>query len=64
MFEFVFTQLTKANTQSRNKFDSSMIFTIKNVIEGWPDKFQYIDFNSTVENWLNCHIHPVLDSIN
>ena len=50
MFEFVFTQLTKANTQSCNKFDSSMIFTIKNVIEGWPDKFQYIDFNSTVEN--------------
>ena len=49
MFEFVFTQMTKFNTQSCNKFDSSMIFTIKNIIEGWPDNFQdiAIAFKST-----------------
>ena len=42
MFEFVFTQMTKTNMQSCNKFDFSMIFTIKNVIGGWPDKFQIL----------------------
>ena len=44
MFEFVFTQVTKANTQSCNKFDSSVIFTIKNTFGGRPDKFQDIIF--------------------
>ena len=44
MFEFVPPQITKANTQSCNEFDSSMVFTIKNTIEGWPDKFQDIAF--------------------
>ena len=33
--------------QSYNKFDSSMIFTIKNIIGGWPNKFQDIVFKST-----------------
>ena len=47
MFEFVFPQMTKANTQSSNKFDSSIIFTIKNIIEGWPDKFKDIVFKCT-----------------
>ena len=42
MFEFVFTQMTKTNMQSCNKFDFSMIFTIQNVIGGWPDKFQIL----------------------
>ena len=32
--------MTKANTQSCNRFDFSIIFTIKNIIGGWPDKFQ------------------------
>ena len=44
MFEFVFTQMI--NTQSYNKFDSSIIFTIKNINGGWPDKFQDIAFKS------------------
>ena len=35
--------MTKANTQFCNKFDSSMIFTFKNTVGGWPDKFQDID---------------------
>ena len=47
MFEFVFTQMTKANTQSPNKFVSSIIFTIKNIIGDWPDKFKNIVFKST-----------------
>ena len=47
MFEFVFTEMTKANTQFCDNFDSSMIFTIKSIIEGWPDKFQDIVFKST-----------------
>ena len=47
MFEFVFTQVTKINKQTCNKFDFSMIFTIKNTIGGWPDKFQDIIFKST-----------------
>ena len=47
MFEFVFTQMTKANTQSRNKFVSSITFTIKNIIGDWPDKFKNIVFKST-----------------
>ena len=47
MFEFVFTQMTNANTQSSDKFDSSMIFTIKNIIGGWLDTFQDIAFEST-----------------
>ena len=44
MFEFVFTQMI--NTHSYNKFDSSIIFTIKNINGGWPDKFQDIVFKS------------------
>ena len=39
--------MTQANTQSCNKFDSSMVFTIKNTIGGWPDKFQDVVFKST-----------------
>ena len=35
------------NMQSCNQFHSSMIFTIKNTIGGWPDKFQDIIFKST-----------------
>ena len=46
MFKFVFMQMTKANTQSCNKFNSSMIFTFKNIIWGWPDKIQYTIFKS------------------
>ena len=46
MFEFVFMQMTKANKQSCNKFDSSMIFTIKN-IGGWPERLQDNGFKST-----------------
>ena len=33
-------QMTKANTQACNKFHSPVIFTIKNIIGGWSDKFQ------------------------
>ena len=40
--EFAFTQMTKTNTQSCNEFVCPMIFTIKNTILGWPDKFQEI----------------------
>ena len=47
MFEFVFMQMTKAYTQSCNMFDSSMIFTVKYTLGGWPDKFQDIVFKST-----------------
>ena len=47
MFEFVFTQMAKANTQFCNKFHSPKIFTIKNIIWGWPDKIQDIVFKST-----------------
>ena len=43
----LFTQMTKANTQSCNKFDSSMIFSIKIIIGGWPDKSQDIVFKGT-----------------
>ena len=43
----MFAQMTPANTQSCNQFDSSMIFTIKNIVGGWPDKFQDIVFKST-----------------
>ena len=39
--------MTKANMQFCNKVDSSMIFTIKNMIGGWPDKFQDIVFKIT-----------------
>ena len=39
--------MTKANTQSCNKFNSSVIFTFKNIIWGWPDKVQDIVFKST-----------------
>ena len=46
MFEFVFRQMTKTNTQSCNKFDSLIIFTFKNIIWGWPDKTQDIVFES------------------
>ena len=47
MFEVLFMQLTKVNTESCNKCDCSLIFTINNIIEGWPDKFQDIAFKST-----------------
>ena len=47
MYEFVFTQMTQAKTQSLNKFDSSVIFTMKNIIGGCADKFQDIVFKST-----------------
>ena len=47
MLQFVFTQITKANTLSCNKFNSSMIFKFKNIIWGWPDKIQDIAFKST-----------------
>ena len=40
MFEFVFMQM------SCNKFDSSMISTIKN-IGGWPERLQDNAFKST-----------------
>ena len=43
----LFRQMTKANTQSCNKFDSSMISTIKIIIGGWPDKSQDIVFKGT-----------------
>ena len=39
--------MTRVNTQSCEKFDSSTIFTIKNIIGGWPEKFQDILFKST-----------------
>ena len=39
--------MTKANTQSCDKFNSSMIFTFKNIIWGWTDKIQNIVFKST-----------------
>ena len=39
--------MTRVNTQSCEKFDSSTIFTIKNIIGGWPEKFQDIVFKST-----------------
>ena len=42
MFEFVFTQMTKANTQSCDNFDFPMIFTIKNTTGGWSDKFRIL----------------------
>ena len=44
--EFVFTQMTKANTQSCNKFNSFMIFTFENIIWGWPDKIQVLFFKA------------------
>ena len=47
MFEFGSTQMTKANTQSCNKFNFSIIFTIKNTIGSSPEKFQDIIFKST-----------------
>ena len=47
MFEFVFAQMTKANTRSCNKFNSSMISTFKNIIWGWPYKIEDIVFKST-----------------
>ena len=39
--------MTKANTQSCNKFDSSATFTIKNIVRGWPGRFWDIVFKST-----------------
>ena len=39
--------MAKANTQSCNKFDSSMIFKIKSIIGGRPYKFQNVVFKST-----------------
>ena len=39
MFDFVFKQMTKVNTQYCNKLDFSMILKIKNAIGGCPDKF-------------------------
>ena len=39
--------MAKANTQSCNKFDSSLIFKIKSIIGGRPYKFQNVVFKST-----------------
>ena len=47
MFEFVSTQMTKANTESCNKLNSSLIFRFKNIIWGWRLKIQDIVFKST-----------------
>ena len=47
IFESVFTEMAKANTQSCNKFDSSMTFKIESIIGGRPYKFQNVVFKST-----------------
>ena len=52
MFEFVFTQMTKAYAQSYSKFNSSMNFTFKNIIWVWLDKIQDIVFHpKTAVGW-------------
>ena len=51
--------MTKANTQFCNDFDSSMIFTIKNIIGGWPDKFQDIIFKSTKGSDIEIEVETV-----
>ena len=58
-YEFVFREMTKANTQFCNDFDSSMIFTIKNIIGGWPDKFQDIIFKSTKGSDIEIEVETV-----
>ena len=45
MFEFVFTQMTKAYAQSYSKSNSSMNFTFKNIMWIWLDKIQDIVFH-------------------
>ena len=52
MFEFVFAQMTKADTQSCNELESSMIFTIKITIGGWFDKVQNIVFKNTKASYF------------
>ena len=47
MSELVLTQMTKANSQSCNEFDSSMILPIKNTMGVWPDKIQDTVFKNT-----------------
>ena len=60
MFEFVLAQMTNANTQFSNKFDSSISFTIKNTIGGWSDKFQDIVFKNTkASNFSNDMVKTV-----
>ena len=60
MFEFGFTQMTKANTQSCKKFNFSIIFTIKNTIGSWLEKFQDIIFKSTkASNILNVMVKTI-----
>ena len=62
MFEFMFAQMTKAKMQFCNGFDSSMIFTIKNIIGGWPDKFQDIVLKNTTKasDFPNVMVKTVL----
>ena len=60
MFEFLFTQMTQANTQSCNEFDFSGIFTIKNTIEGQTNPFQDIAFKNTkASNFSNVMVETV-----
>ena len=47
--------------QSCNEFDSSMIFTSKNTIGGWPDEFQDIVFKNTkASDFSNVVVKTVL----
>ena len=52
MFELVFVQMTMADTQSCNEFESSMIFTIKVTTGGWFDKVQDIVFKNTKASYF------------
>ena len=52
MFEFVYTQTTKANTQSCNKFYPSMI-------GGWPNKFQDTVKSTKASDILNVMVKIV-----
>ena len=52
MFEFVYTQTTKAKTQSCNNFYPS-------VIEGWPGKFQDTVKSTKASNILNVIVKIV-----
>ena len=60
MFEFVFTQMTQANTQSCNEFDFFGVFTIKNTNGGQTDEFQDIVFKNTkASNFSNVMVKTV-----
>ena len=52
MIEFVYTQTTKSNTQSCNKFYPSMI-------EGWPGKFQGTVKSTKASDILNVMVKIV-----